>query len=64
MHSLRNSDPRATAVSVGMGYTLMLRLADEVQLATGPEGTEVQLEKWIHPAEHPEIPVLLALERF
>jgi PAS domain S-box-containing protein len=44
----------STKVSLGMGYTMMLGLADRVWLATGPEGTEVQLEKWIHPQERPD----------
>ncbi len=35
----------STAVSLGMGYTLMLKLVDEVLLATGPGGTTVQLRK-------------------
>lgn len=35
----------STKVSLGMGYTLMLELADRVWLSTGPEGTTVQLEK-------------------
>ena len=25
-----------------------------MQTATGPEGTTVQIEKWLHPEEHPE----------
>lgn len=35
----------STAGTCGMGYTLMLALADRVWLATGPTGTIVQLEK-------------------
>lgn len=35
----------STKLSLGMGYTLMLELADQVWLATGPEGTVVQVEK-------------------
>lgn len=35
----------STRVSLGMGYTLMLRLADAVWLATGPDGTVLQVEK-------------------
>lgn len=34
----------STKVSLGMGYTLMLQLADTVWLATGPEGTILQAE--------------------
>lgn len=37
----------STADSCGMGYTLMLELADRLWLATGPTGTVVQLEKRI-----------------
>ena len=44
----------STKISLGMGYTIMLRLADKVWLATGPRGTLVQLEQWIHPEEHQE----------
>jgi PAS domain S-box-containing protein len=54
----------STKVSLGMGYTLMLELVDRVWLATGVEGTTVQLEKWLHPEEH-EDPILKeAFERF
>lgn len=42
----------STKVSLGMGYTLMLNLADCIWLATGPEGTVVQLAKWIDPEAH------------
>jgi len=35
----------STKLSFGMGYTLMLELADRVWLATGPDGTVVQVEK-------------------
>lgn len=38
----------STADSCGMGYTLMLELTDRVWLATGPQGTVIQLEKRIH----------------
>jgi anti-sigma regulatory factor (Ser/Thr protein kinase) len=41
------------AVSLGMGYTLMLELVDRIWLATGPEGTIVQLEKWITAPKEP-----------
>jgi PAS domain S-box-containing protein len=54
----------STKVSLGMGYTLMLQLADRVWLSTGPEGTIVQIEKWIRPAERPLTPVESALGRF
>lgn len=42
----------STKVSLGMGYTLMLTLTDELWLATSQQGTVVQLEKWVHPEEH------------
>jgi anti-sigma regulatory factor (Ser/Thr protein kinase) len=49
----------STKVSLGMGYTMMLKLCDRVWLATGPEGTLIQLEKKL--AEPPpESPTLLA----
>jgi PAS domain S-box-containing protein len=50
----------STKVSLGMGYTLMLGLADRVWLATEPEGTVVQVEKWIRPQERPD-PLLRSL---
>ncbi|MBI3911017.1 MAG: PAS domain S-box protein [Armatimonadetes bacterium] len=53
----------STKVSLGMGHTIMLQLSDSVWLATGPEGTVVQMEKWIHPEEHPEPPLLATWER-
>lgn len=45
----------STKVSLGMGYTVMLSLADRIWLATGPEGTVVQLEKRIRKQELPEL---------
>lgn len=39
----------STKVSLGMGYTIMLQLADQLWLSTGPEGTILQIEKNIHP---------------
>jgi len=48
----------STKVSLGMGYTLMLQLCDRVWLATGPEGTLIQLEKKICEPP-PERPTLL-----
>jgi DNA-binding response OmpR family regulator/anti-sigma regulatory factor (Ser/Thr protein kinase) len=54
----------STKVSLGMGYTLMLAMVNRVYLATGPGGTVVQLEKWLHPEEHEGPPLLAALERF
>lgn len=53
----------STKVSLGMGYTVMLRLMDRVWLATGPDGTIVQLEKWLDSAERAEalVPAAWAL---
>ena len=39
----------STKVSLGMGYTMMLKLCDRVWLSTGPEGTTVLLEKLREP---------------
>jgi anti-sigma regulatory factor (Ser/Thr protein kinase)/HAMP domain-containing protein len=54
----------STKVSLGMGYTLMLELVNTVWLSTGPQGTVVQLEKWLHPEEHPEPLILPSWEKF
>lgn len=55
----------STQISLGMGYTVMLHSADCVWLATSPDGTVVQLAKWIRPEEHPAAsPLSLAMERF
>lgn len=48
----------STKVSLGMGYTLMLRTVDRLWLATGPEGTTIQLEKRLRPPDEPELPML------
>jgi PAS domain S-box-containing protein len=54
----------STKVSLGMGYTLMLELVDRVQLTTDPQGTIIQLEKYIRPADRPASPLAMAMERF
>jgi len=54
----------STKVSLGMGYTIMLQLADQIRLATGPRGTVVQLEKWIHPGKHPRPPLPASWRHF
>lgn len=54
----------STRVSLGMGYTLMLRLADCIWMATGPEGTVLQIANWIHPEQHSTDPLQALLERF
>ncbi len=38
-----------TRASMGLGYTLILRVCDHVKLATGPEGTTVVMEKLLKP---------------
>lgn len=71
-HGIRSEDiPAAvlergfsTKVSLGMGYTLMLSLVDTVWLATGPEGTVVQLEKRLQPEPQQDDPLLAILDRF
>ncbi|HOQ29517.1 MAG TPA: ATP-binding protein, partial [Armatimonadota bacterium] len=35
----------STQISLGMGFTIMLQVMDRVWLATGPEGTTIQLER-------------------
>ena len=54
----------STKVSLGMGYTLMLHMVDRIWLATGQEGTLVQIEKWLHPEAHAQEPLLTAYDRF
>jgi PAS domain S-box-containing protein len=49
----------STRVSLGMGYTIMLELADRLWLSTGPEGTLLQIEKRVHPEETSEEPPLV-----
>ncbi|MFN3651466.1 MAG: ATP-binding protein [Armatimonadota bacterium] len=43
----------STAISLGLGYEMMLKLVDCVRLRTGPDGTLVQLEKWVGEPEAP-----------
>jgi anti-sigma regulatory factor (Ser/Thr protein kinase)/CheY-like chemotaxis protein len=54
----------SSTVSLGMGYTLMLKLADRIWLATGPDGTIVQIEKWIRPGDRLEAELVSLLDRF
>lgn len=54
----------STKVSMGMGYTLMLQLTDKVWLATGQEGTVIQMEKSLRPKTPEEDPLYEVLERF
>ncbi|HEX2952327.1 MAG TPA: PAS domain S-box protein [Armatimonadota bacterium] len=47
-----------TATSLGMGYKTMISLADRICLATGPDGTMVGIEMYLHtqPAKPQEFP--------
>lgn len=54
----------STKASLGMGFTLMLELVDRIRLATGPEGTVLQLEKSVLPAQPAQSPVEALLARF
>ncbi len=38
----------STANTLGMGYKIMIKLADKVYLATGPEGSVVAVEMGLH----------------
>lgn len=54
----------STKVSLGMGFTLIMELADRVWLSTGPRGTIVQVEKQLVPAPTDADPLAAVLERF
>jgi anti-sigma regulatory factor (Ser/Thr protein kinase) len=54
----------STKISLGLGYTLILKLVDEMWLATGPEGTVLQLIKRKPTAEDEEAALLALLDRF
>ncbi|HTE18172.1 MAG TPA: ATP-binding protein, partial [Armatimonadota bacterium] len=54
----------STKVSLGMGFTLILELADRVWLSTGPRGTIVQVEKQLGPTPPDADPMEAVLERF
>ncbi len=51
----------STKISLGLGYTLLLQLVDGIWLATGPEGTVLQLfkQKSCHDAEQEALMALL-----
>jgi anti-sigma regulatory factor (Ser/Thr protein kinase) len=53
----------STKVSLGMGYTMMLKLCDRVWLATGPDGTQIQLEKRIEGSEDEDMLLLPSLDQ-
>lgn len=54
----------STKISLGLGYTLLLKLVDEMWLATGPEGTILQIVKRNATAEDEEAALLALLDRF
>lgn len=54
----------STQVSLGLGYTLLLQLVDEMWLATGPDGTVLQLAKRKDNPDAEEAALLALLERF
>jgi anti-sigma regulatory factor (Ser/Thr protein kinase) len=54
----------STKISLGMGYTLMLELADCVWLATGPSGTIIQVEKLIREPSVDLDPLHAVMERY
>ena len=43
----------STAISLGMGYKVMIEFADRVYLATGPKGTIVAIEMALHAESSP-----------
>lgn len=43
----------STAGTLGVGYKVMMKTADRVYLATGPEGTAVGVQMSLHPSETP-----------
>lgn len=44
----------STAGTLGMGYKMMISLADRVYLATGPDGVKVAIVQMLTPAKEPE----------
>ena len=52
----------STKISLGLGFTLMLGLADQVKLSTGPRGTTIQMFKQFDDVEDAELDEML--ERF
>ena len=51
----------STKISLGMGYSLMLELVDQMWLASQPGGTTLQLEKGILA---PPDPLMALLDRY
>lgn len=54
----------STKVSLGLGYTLLLQLVDEMWLATGHNGTALQIVKRRPCQENDEAALLALLDRF
>ena len=54
----------STQISLGLGYTLLLKLVDEMWLATGPEGTILQVAVRLPSVEDEEAALMALLERF
>ena len=54
----------STGASMGMGFSLMLEIMDQVCLSTGPHGTTVLLSKTICPVDNLDIDIDSFLERF
>ena len=54
----------STKVSLGMGYTMMLQMADALWLATGPEGTVLEVEVTARPVEAEEAWIERLMARF
>lgn len=54
----------STKVSLGLGYTLLLSVTDGLWLATGPEGTVLQMTKRPGNGDQDEADLLQMLERY
>ncbi len=54
----------STKVSLGLGYTVILDVMDEVWLATGPSGTIIQMVKRAPGSEAEELDLEALLDRF
>jgi anti-sigma regulatory factor (Ser/Thr protein kinase) len=54
----------STKVSLGLGYTVILEVMDEVWLATGPSGTIIQMVKRTSTSSAGEVDLEALLDRF
>jgi PAS domain S-box-containing protein len=54
----------STKVSLGLGYTVILEITDEIWLATGPSGTVIQMVKKVAGAQAGEDDLEALLDRF